>query len=150
MCVLLAPLAAACGETERPGLADRLWVSDVPASPKESFSGFAVAQVKGRSAGALYQGSMYEGRQRVFRLESRGSRVTFVMMQDGERLEAEIRNCKPTTGFHVCVELVGAAAIEGRYQSRKRWTLRRGKPSAAPVDFMHLLGSLESQHAGQP
>lgn len=152
-------LAWACGLTACGGgggetheLLDRLWVTDVPAGPREVFRGFAVADVRGRQVGAFYDGSVYDGRQRAFKISIAGDKVTFALLQEELEAEVRVRACRPSTGFHLCLELVGDPLVAGRYQSRKRWTLRRSKGAAVTrmSSIPMLLDALDEGASSDP
>jgi len=132
----------ACGADDAASITDRLWVSDVPSNPKEEIFAFAIANLRGRKLGAFYQGSIYQGTQRAFRLELEGRRTVFEMLQDGSRYPVTIRSCKPTTGFHFCVELEGDPLVGRRYQSRKRWSLGRSKEGGPEAEVFPAIPSL--------
>ena len=141
-CVLTA---CGGGGGEAHELLDRLWVTDVPAGPREVFRGFAVADVRGRQVGAFYDGSVYDGRQRAFKIAIEGDKITFALLQEELEAEVTVRACRPSTGFHLCLELVGDPLVAGRYQSRKRWTLRRSRDAqiARTISVPALLGVLD-------
>lgn len=135
-------IGAGCGADDATSIHDRLWVSDVPANPREEISAFAISSLRGRNLGAAYQGSVYEGTQRAFRMELEGRRATFEMLQDHTRHSVTIRDCKPTTGFHFCIEMDDEIAGSRRYQSRKRWSLGRSKEHEARAGGLPLIPSL--------
>ena len=88
----------ACGADDAASITDRLWVSDVPSNPREEISAFAISNLRGRKLGALYQGSLYQGTQRGFRLELEGRRAVFEMLQDGSRYPVTVQTCKAGVG----------------------------------------------------
>ncbi len=139
---LLLGGVVACGADDAASITDRLWVSDVPSNPREEISAFAISNLRGRKLGALYQGSLYQGTQRGFRLELEGRRAVFEMLQDGSRHPVTVHTCKPTTGFHFCIELEGDPAGGRRYQSRKRWSLGRSKGGRAESSVVPMIPSL--------
>ena len=132
----------ACGADDAASITDRLWVSDVPSNPREEISAFAISNLRGRKLGALYQGSLYQGTQRGFRVELEGRRAVFEMLQDGSRHPVTVQPCKPTAGFHFCIELDGDPAGGRRYQSRKRWSLGRSKEGRDAATLFPLISSL--------
>ncbi len=140
--VLLLGGLVACGAEDAASITDRLWVSDVPSNPREEISAFAISNLRGRKLGALYQGSLYQGTQRGFRLELEGRRAVFEMLQDGSRHLVTVQTCKPTAGFHFCIELHGDPAGGRRYQSRKRWSLGRSKEGHDSTTLFPLIPSL--------
>jgi hypothetical protein len=76
--------------------------------------------------GAFFQGSLFRGGHDVFEWKDTGkdqARVRF--LQDGVELDLSLSPCKPATGFDYCLELRGNSPYARKYQSRKRWVVRR-------------------------
>lgn len=94
----------------------------------------------------LIQGSLYRGGYDVFSWKNEADgRVALQYLQDGRRHILTIEPCTPSRGFHACIVVGGEPTIAGRYQSRKRWVLRRGQtesdvltPDALAAEWLRL------------
>lgn len=121
-----------CRGSHDTSVTERLWVSAMPRSPKTAVRAFiTTAAAKQRYAGILIQGSMYRGGYDVFDWKPESDqRVTIRYRQDGLSHALTVRECAPSRGFHACIDITGEPTFAGRYQSRNRWVLRRGKKAA--------------------
>lgn len=111
---------------------ERLWISTVPTSPKEPITAFITTRTSdGKYLGAFFKGSLYRGGHDVFEWYDDGKDAAHLeFLQDGTKAKLRIEKCTPTTGFDHCMLLHGDPTGTVRYQSRKRWVVRRpGKKS---------------------
>jgi len=135
-CALVAlgiTAAAGCGSKGDAAAAERLWVSAIPTSPKQPVSAFVATKAKdGKYIGAFYSGSLYRGGQDVFSWVPSSSGAELTFLQDGAKVRLRFERCKPTKGFDHCLLVKGDPTGAGRYQSRKRWAVRRGKSDVTP------------------
>lgn len=132
----LALLAAGCGGAGEATVTERLWVSAVPTNPKARTTAFLATKASdGKFIGAFFQGSAFRGGHDVFTWEDRGKdAASIVFLQDGRKVSLRFETCKPTTGFDHCVLVHGDPTGAKRYQSRKRWRVRRpGKKKEAGI-----------------
>jgi hypothetical protein len=105
---------------------ERLWVSGVPTNPKDSFSAFLTMRSDDHYLGAFFHGSFLRGSHDVFKWRDTGKgRARIELLQDGRKVELRLEPCKPTTGFDYCLDVFGDPTDAVRYQSRKRWAVRR-------------------------
>jgi hypothetical protein len=130
---------------------DRLWVSGIPKNPKASLTAFITARTTGdKFIGAFFSGSVLRGSHDVFEWKNEGEDgAVLKFLQDEKTQRVRIETCKPTTGFDYCIMLHGDPKRIERYQSRKRWTVRRpGKKRDAGtlsvVDVMFELSEDDS------
>ncbi len=125
---------AGCGGNSDATAAERLWVSTVPTSPKKPISAFLATKAKdGKYIGAFFSGSLYRGGHDVFIWTSRKGGADLEFLQDGSKARLRFETCKPSKGFDHCIIVKGDPTGAGRYQSRKRWTTRRGKSDEVPT-----------------
>jgi len=121
-------LLVGCRDGGTPTATERLWVTALPKSPKTTISAFFTTKgPRGRYVGAFFKGSMYRGGHDVFEWTVDGTdtaRLRF--MQDGSVRKIRLEPCKPSVGFDYCMLVHGDPTGAKRYQSRKRWALRRG------------------------
>ncbi len=119
----------ACGNQGEATATERLWVSSVPTNPKQPITAFLATRTSdGKYLGAFFKGSLYRGGHDVFEWKSRsGSTAELRFMQDGSTASLKFESCKPSRGFDHCLLVSGDPTGTRRYQSRKRWTVRRGK-----------------------
>lgn len=145
---LLALGVAGCGGKGEATAAERLWVSTVPTSPKQPVSAFLATKAKdGKYIGAFFSGSLYRGGYDVFTWAPRSGGADVTFLQDGSQVRLRFETCKPSKGFDHCLLVKGDPTGAGRYQSRKRWTVRRGasdlpSPQLAPVTIAQMVGEL--------
>jgi hypothetical protein len=122
-----ALLLISCGGRGEATATERLWVSGVPTSPKQPLTAFLTTRTSdGKYIGAFFQGSFYRGGHDVFEWRADGNnaaRLTF--LQDGQRAQLRFETCKPGTGFDHCLMVHGDPTGTVKYQSRKRWAVRR-------------------------
>lgn len=123
----VALLAVGCEGGQAGSPTERLWVSGLPSNPKAPITAFATTRTSSdKYIGAFFQGSMLRGGHDVFEWRSEGQdAATLKFLQDGETRRVRFETCKPTRGFDYCIVLHGDPTGTGRYQSRKRWTVRR-------------------------
>ncbi len=122
---LLGP--AGCGSGAEATATERLWVSGVPTSPKDSLTAFITTRTSdGKYLGAFFRGSFYRGSHDVFSWRSdRKDAAKITFLQDGREAALKFETCKPTRGFDHCILMHGDPTGTRMYQSRKRWTVRR-------------------------
>lgn len=106
---------------------ERLWVSNIPTDPKAPLTAFlTMRSSEDRYLGAFFQGSLLRGGHDVFQWEDSGNnRARVQFLQDGRRADLRLETCKPTRGFDYCLMVHGDPTGTVRYQSRKRWVVRR-------------------------
>ena len=131
---------AACSKGPPAEVADRLWVAEMPTSPRSTIDAFVLTEVGKRSVGSFYHGSLYRGTHDSFLWTTKAKdRGVIHMLQDQRDHEVRTRSCKPTTGFDQCILLEGDPKGVVRYQSRKRWSIpRRGKSVDVPELMVEL------------
>lgn len=126
-----------CGSKDDATAAERLWISTVPTSPKQPISAFVATKAKdGKYIGAFFTGSLYRGGHNVFTWSPRSGGADLVFLQDGSKARLRFESCKPSKGFDHCLMVKGDPTGTGRYQSRKRWAVRRGKAEAIPSQLI--------------
>jgi hypothetical protein len=132
---LTALALVGCSKPAPSEIADRLWVSEMPSGPRDQIDAFMLAEIKGRALGSFYHGSLYRGSHDAFKWTSKGKTAgELELLQDGKVRTIEIRSCKPSEGFDMCVRLEGDPKGVVRYQSKKRWAIpRRGKAESLDV-----------------
>ncbi len=125
---LIALAGSACGGRDEATAAERLWISTVPTSPKQPISAFMATKAKdGKYIGAFFSGSVYRGGYDVFTWAPRSGGADVTFLQDGAKVRLRFESCKPSGGFDHCIMLQGDPTGTVRYQSRKRWAVRRDK-----------------------
>lgn len=130
---------AGCSKPAPSELADRLWISEMPGSPRDSIDAFMLTEIKGHAFGTFYQGSLYRGTHDSFKWSNTGKdRADLELLQDGRIRPIAIRSCKPDEGFDLCVRLEGDPKGVVRYQSKKRWTIPRRKSESLDVGMAML------------
>ena len=128
---------AGCGSKDDAAATERLWVSSVPTSPKQPVSAFLATKAKdGKFIGAFLNGSLYRGGYDVFTWAPRAGGADLTFLQDGAQAHLRFEVCKPSKGFDHCILVKGDPTGAGRYQSRKRWTVRRGKSGLPPAQLV--------------
>lgn len=143
LCVCL--LATACGGSDVASPTERLWVSAVPTSTKQELSAFVTTRTgEGKYLGAFFHGSALRGTHDVFEWKDDGKNgAALVFLQDGKKAHIRFETCTPTRGFDHCILVHGDPTGAKKYQSRKRWNVRRpGKKSAAAVMVPQILAEL--------
>lgn len=129
---------AGCGGSEAT-VTERLWISAIPKSPKTPITAFATMATDGdKFFGAFFSGTLLRGGHDVFEWRPDGNdRASLKFLQDGKKTKIRIETCKPTTGFDHCVIVHNDPTGAGRYQSRKRWVVRRpGRRKAVAGTFV--------------
>lgn len=122
---------AGCGGKAEATATERLWISTVPTSPKQPITAFLATRTRGgQYFGAFFRGSLYRGGHDVFTWTDRKGGADIQFMQDGAKARLRFETCKPSKGFDHCLLVVGDPTGTKRYQSRKRWAVRRGKKDA--------------------
>lgn len=149
-CLALAPVA--CGGGGEATATERLWVSTVPTNPKTPLTAFATMRTgEGKYLGAFFSGTLLRGGHDVFEWHDKGkSAAELEFLQDGNKHQIRLATCKPTTGFDHCLMVHGDPTGTVRYQSRKRWVVKRpGKrKSSQPVlEAMSVLAEDDEQLA---
>jgi hypothetical protein len=106
---------------------ERLWVSALPTSPKSPIAAFLTTRTSnGKYTGAFFQGTLLRGGHDVFTWRESGKdTATLQFLQDGRTVHLKIEWCEPSRGFDHCLLLRGDPTGTVRYQSRKRWAVRR-------------------------
>jgi hypothetical protein len=125
--------AIGCGGSSEAAATERLWVSAVPTSPKANLTAFLTTRTSdGKYIGAFFKGSLYRGGHDVFQWNAQSKNAATVkFLQDGQTARLRFESCKPSRGFDYCLVVHGDPTGAGRYQSRKRWAVRRpGKKDA--------------------
>jgi hypothetical protein len=125
-------LLLGCGGGADATPTERLWISSLPTKPKETFTAFITTRTgTDKYLGAFFKGSMYRGGHDVFEWYTDGKDAAHLQfLQDGKKAKLRIEKCTPTTGYDHCIILHGDPTGAQRYQSRKRWVVRRpGKKS---------------------
>ncbi|MBL4686192.1 MAG: hypothetical protein JKY37_16485 [Nannocystaceae bacterium] len=152
---LLALLVAsplACGGGGQATATERLWVSAVPTDAKAPISAFATTRYGDtKFLGAFFSGTLLRGSHDVFEWRDRGKgRAQLRFLQDGARVDIRLETCEPTTGFDHCLLVCGDPTGAVKYQSRKRWVVKRPgkrKPAALVLDAMAQLAQGDTQLA---
>jgi hypothetical protein len=127
ICMLGAPLLlSGCGGGTATAT-ERLWISGLPKKPTAKITAFATTRTgDGKYLGAFFEGSVLRGGHDVFEWTSTGTdRAELRFLQDGKISKIGWSMCKPTTGFDYCLEMKGDPTGTKRYQSRKRWVVKR-------------------------
>ena len=122
-----ALLLCSCGGGAEATATERLWVSGVPTSPKQPLTAFLTTRTSdGKYIGAFFKGSFYRGGHDVFQWKADGkNKAHLTFLQDGQDASLRFETCKPTRGFDHCLLLHGDPTGTVKYQSRKRWAVRR-------------------------
>jgi hypothetical protein len=134
--LLLSGAAPGCGGGGEASPTERLWVSGVPTNPKMPITAFATTRHgDGKFLGAFFSGTMLRGGHDVFEWRDTGKgRAQLKFLQDGLQASIRLETCKPSTGFDHCLLVHGDPTGNVRYQSRKRWVVKRpGRKDAALV-----------------
>ena len=133
------PLAG-CGKAPPSDVVDRLWVSEMPTGPRSHIDAFVVTEVRNRSAGTYYHGSLFRGAHDSFLWTTKSkNRGVIRILQDERDYTVEIKPCKPDLGFDQCILLEGDPKKIVRYQSRKRWAVpRKGASLDVPTMLVEL------------
>ena len=137
---LVALTATGCSKAPPAEVADRLWVAEMPTSPRSQIDAFVVTEIGKRSVGTYYHGSLYRGAHDSFLWTTKANdRAVVRILQDQRDFEVRIKPCKPDLGFDQCILLEGDPKKVVRYQSRKRWAIpRRGKGLDVPALLVEL------------
>lgn len=132
---------AGCGGKKPPAdVADRLWVAQMPTSPRSQIDAFVLTEVGKKNVGSFYHGSLYRGAHDSFLWTTKAKdRGVIHLLQDQRDFEVRTKPCKPDKGFDQCILLEGDPKKVVRYQSRKRWAIpRRGKSIDVPQMMVEL------------
>lgn len=129
-------LAGACGGSGVASPTERLWVSAVPTSTKQELSAFVTTRTgDGKYLGAFFHGSALRGNHDVFSYKDDGKGgAVLEFLQDGRLAKVRFETCEPSRGFDYCLIVHGDPTGAKRYQSRKRWTVRR--PGKKAIDAL--------------
>jgi len=147
--VVLVSIALAatigCGAPSPGTPTERLWVSGIPTSTKAEITAFITTRsTGGKYIGAFFRGSSLRGRHDVFEWIDDGKDAAKLrFLQDDKTTRIRIETCEPTTGFDHCILVHGDPTGTKRYQSRKRWVVRRpGRKDVSPTMVMDALAEL--------
>lgn len=134
----------ACRSGADATVTERLWVSDLPKNPRAEFTAFVTTRVRdGLFVGSFYGGSLYRGTHQAIRWDAQGARKARVQtLQDERRHNLELKTCEPDKGFHMCVQVKGDRTFAGRYQSRRRWSVKRPGKKGEVLDIPQTLSAL--------
>lgn len=152
VCTVFSLLVSGCGGGTATAT-ERLWISGLPKTPRAPITAFATTRTgDGKYLGAFFQGTALRGGHNVFEWTSQGSdRAELKFLQDDTTAKISWTTCAPTTGFDYCLEMKGDPTGTRRYQSRKRWVVKRpGKrkgASAMVLDAMVELGEDDEELA---
>jgi hypothetical protein len=132
---LLTTGVLGCSKKPPSDVADRLWVSQMPSSPRDRIDAFVLTEIGKRSAGSYYHGSLYRGAHDTFLWTTKAKdRGVIRILQDERDYEVQIESCTPDKGFDQCILLQGDPKKIVRYQSRKRWAIpRKGESLDVPA-----------------
>ena len=126
-------LLGGCAAEPELELEQRLWVDRMPDGARTAVRAFWVGEVKGKAMGIFYSGSLYRGGHELVGWKRVGeSKVKLRLLQEDREVELRPQTCRPSLGFDYCVDLIGDPTGVVRYQSRKRWTLRRKSADDLP------------------
>lgn len=116
---------------------ERLWVSGVPTSPRETISAFLTMKSGDEYFGSFFRGTLYRGTHDVFKWKDTGKdKARIVLLQDEKKVDLKLKSCEPTTGFDYCLIVESDRTGPQKYYSRKRWVVRRpGKKASASSLF---------------
>jgi hypothetical protein len=133
----VAVLVPACGGSSAT-ITERLWVSGVPKNPKARIRAFATTRSGAdKFIGAFYSGSVLRGGHDVFEWHADGKDAAkLVFLQDGTTRRLRFETCEPSGGFDYCILVHGDPGGAERFQSRKRWQVKRpGRRGAGTLVF---------------
>lgn len=118
--------AAGCGSGGSAEVTERLWVTDLPTSPKEDFSAFLTARSGDQYVGSFYRGSLLRGSHDAFKWRDAGKgKADVVLLQDDRKLALTLKPCEAVKPFDHCIVVESARTGATKYYSRKRWVVRR-------------------------
>jgi hypothetical protein len=144
-CLISAPLAiSGCGGGTATAT-ERLWISGLPSSPKTKITAFATTRTgNDKYLGAFFEGTVLRGGHDVFEWTTSGTdQAELKFLQDGKIARIRWSMCKPTTGFDYCLEMKGDPTGTKKYQSRKRWVVKRpGKRKDASAMALDVIAEL--------
>ncbi|MCH9682071.1 MAG: hypothetical protein K0V04_11605 [Deltaproteobacteria bacterium] len=122
-----AGLVVSCGGGTTATATERLWVSGIPTNAKEPLTAFVTMRSgEDKFLGAFFHGTLLRGSHDVFNWEPTGNgRARVEYLQDGHYANLRFESCKPSTGYDHCLLVTGGPTGTQRYQSRKRWVVRR-------------------------
>ena len=147
--VLFTTALGACDASGGPTATERLWISELPTSPRAPITAFVTAKARGDNyVGTFYQGTVLRGQHDMFQWQAvEEGRARLQFLQDGKTRKVRLESCKPTLGFDYCIVLHGDPTGVKRYQSRKRWTVRRGKAKSDVLMWASTLADLAEDDA---
>jgi hypothetical protein len=144
-CMVFASLAlSGCGGGTATAT-ERLWISGLPSKPTAKITAFATTRTgDGKYLGAFFEGTVLRGGHDVFEWTSTGTdRATLKFLQDGTKADISWTMCAPTTGFDYCLQMKGDPTGTKKYQSRKRWVVKRpGKRKDASGMALDVMAEL--------
>ena len=142
MSLLALAVAVGCGSDGRADVVDRLWVSDLPQSPRHQFAALFVTGPEAKRLGMVQRGSVYRGAYELFAWKTEhNNRATLEGLQDGRKHRVEVKPCEPAEGFDLCMHLVGDPSGIERWQSKKRWGLG-GRNNKRGLDLSQVVAEL--------
>lgn len=145
----LGIVGTGCGGAGEATATERLWVSAVPTRPKQAISAFATTrQGEGKFLGAFFTGTLLRGAHDVFEWRDTGkARVELKFLQDDSRVSVRLERCTPTTGFDHCLLVHGDPKGAVRYQSRKRWVVKRPGRGKSATMVLEAIAALADEDA---
>ena len=143
--LLLSTGLPGCGGGGEATPTERLWVSGVPTNPKMPITAFATTRHgEQKFLGAFFSGTLLRGGHDVFEWRDAGKgRAQLEFLQDGTKASIRLETCKPSTGFDHCLLVHGDPTGNVRYQSRKRWVVKRPGRKDATVTLDALAALAE-------
>lgn len=139
-------LLPGCGSPPPADVTERLWVSSMPSGARDSVNAFVITEVRKKQVGVFYTGSVYRGTHDAFswtpNRKKDGGKLK--MLQDGRAYEVTVNSCEPSKGFDHCMLLQGDPTGVVRYESRKRWALKKGRKKKA-ADVPTLVMELSAE-----
>jgi len=141
---LAVSVLGACGKPPPANITERLWVSELPTNPKKEVAAFVISQVKGKKLGVFYRGSVYRGAHDMFQWTGEDAgKGRMELLQDGAIHRIRTEQCEPSRGFDHCILMHGDPTGRVRYQSRKRWAVR--KSTAETLSFEAVVSELANE-----
>jgi hypothetical protein len=141
----LLVLGSGCEGRHTASPTERLWVSGIPKNTKATLTAFITARTTGdKYIGAFFSGSVFRGGHNVFEWKNEGEDgAALRFLQDDVTKSVRFETCEPSTGFDYCLLMHGDPTGTMRYQSRKRWTVKRpGKRHSSSISVTDVLFEL--------
>ena len=148
--LLAALLTAGCRAEDPAEVAGRLWVTELPTSPRQPFAAFATTRQAGAPyLGAFHRGSMYAGQYQVFRWVPDGpGHARVILLQTGDTAAVAWRPCPARRPFDACIELTEGPFGRARFSTRSSWRTAELAVDG-PVPQVDLPALLARAHAGE-